>query len=350
MTSLDTSATATVDVAPASGTGTGTGTEAPADTGTRELLVRQVRLEADGVVSLQLADPSGKALAPWEPGAHLDLVLPSGLVRQYSLCGDPAERHHYTVAVLKEPASRGGSREIHDTGLVGRLLTVRGPRNQFRLTDAEHYLFLAGGIGVTPIVPMLAAVAALGRPYRLVYGGRTRASMAFLDRLGAIGGGTLEVLPEDEAGWPDLDAIVSSAPAGTAVYCCGPAGMIAALEGVCERHLPPGSLHVERFTAPVAPVAGELDAEPGATFEVELARTGVVLQVPPDRSLLRVVLEAVPSHLYSCEEGYCGTCEARVLDGEPDHRDTVLTDEEKDEGKMILCVGRACSPRLVLDL
>lgn len=320
------------------------------ETGTRELLVRQVRLEADGVVSLELADPSGGLLAPWEPGAHLDLVLPSGLVRQYSLCGDPADRRAYTVAVLREAASRGGSKEIHDTALVGRRLTVRGPRNQFRLVDAERYLFLAGGIGVTPIVPMAALVAGRGRPFRLVYGGRSRASMAFLDRLGDLCGGALEVLPEEEVGWPDLEAIVSDQPAGTAVYCCGPAGMIAAVEEVCGRHLEPGALHVERFTAPVAPSGEDLDAEPGETFEVELARSGVVLTVPPDRSLLRVVLEAVPSHLYSCEEGYCGTCEATVLDGDPDHRDTVLTDEEKAERKMILCVGRSHSPRLVLDL
>lgn len=325
-------------------------TAAAEDTGTRELLVRQVRLEADGVVSLELIDPTGSQLAAWEPGAHLDLVLPSGLVRQYSLCGDPAERHAYTVAVLRESASRGGSKEIHDTALVGRRLTVRGPRNQFRLVDAPSYLFLAGGIGVTPIVPMLAEVAGRGRPYRMVYGGRTRSSMAFLDRLADVGGEHLVVMPEDEAGWPDLDAILSAAPAGTAVYCCGPAGMIAAVEEACGRLLEPGALHVERFTAPVAPSEGDLEEAPAETFEVELARTGVVLTVPPDRSLLRVVLDAVPSHLYSCEEGYCGTCEARVLDGDPDHRDTVLTDEEKAEGKMILCVGRCHSGRLVLDL
>ncbi len=342
MTSVDT-ATAVAEHEPPE-------TVSSEDTATRELLVRQVRWEADGVVSLELVDPVGRALAPWEPGAHLDLALPSGLVRQYSLCGDPANRHAYTVAVLKEAASRGGSKEIHETPLVGRRLTVRGPRNQFRLVDADRYVFLAGGIGVTPIVPMVAEAAARGRPYRLVYGGRTRTSMAFLDRLAAPGGGEVEVLPEDEAGWPDLDAILSAAPPGTAVYCCGPAGMIAAVEEACDRLLEPGALHVERFTAPLAPTDGVAEAEPGETFEVELARSGVVLTVPPDRTLLRAVLDAVPSHLYSCEEGYCGTCEARVLDGDPDHRDTVLTEEERAEGKMILCVGRSRSPRLVLDL
>ena len=318
----------------------------------RELLVRQVRLEADDVVSLDLVDPHGGTLAPWEPGAHLDVVLPSGLVRQYSLCNSPDDDRSYRIAVLREAASRGGSKEIHETALVGRRLAVRGPRNQFRLVEATCYLFLAGGIGITPILPMLEAVRRARAPFRLVYGGRTRTSMAFLDTLSGLGADACQILPEDEAGWPDLPAILGACPPGTAVYCCGPAGMIEAVEACCARLLEPGALHVERFTAPVR---GEDRASPTAgggdgPFEVELARAGVVLTVPPGRSLLRVVLEAVPSHLYSCEEGYCGTCEANVLAGEPDHRDTVLSDDERAARKMILCVGRSRSPRLVLDL
>lgn len=257
--------------------------------------------------------------------------------------------------MLREPASRGGSKEVHETALVGRRLPVRGPRNQFPLVEAERYLFLAGGIGITPILPMLGAVHGRSRPWRLVYGGRSRASMAFLDALPSAGGGSCEIVPEDEAGWPDLQAILEATAPGTAVYCCGPPGMIAAVEGACARLLEPGALHVERFSASTPSEdgrAGDLgragDGE--EAFEVELARSGLVLRVPPDRSLLRVVLEAVPSHLYSCEEGYCGTCEARVVSGEPDHRDTVLSDEERADRKMILCVGRSRSPRLVLDL
>jgi ferredoxin-NADP reductase len=318
---------------------------------TRDLLVRQVRLEAEGVVSLQLTDPHGNELPAWEPGAHLDVILPSGLVRQYSLCGDVEDLSAYTVAVLREEASRGGSKEVHETALVGRLLGVRGPRNQFRLVEAEDYLFLAGGIGITPILPMVAAVREQGRPFRLVYGGRTRASMAFLDHPALSDPSSCTFLFEDEHGRPDIDGLVAGASPGTAVYCCGPPGMIAAAEASCGRLLARGALHVERFSAP--PSLEDLDRPLPASeraFEVELARTGKVLEVPPDRSLLRVVLDAVPSHLYSCEEGYCGTCEARVVAGEPDHRDSVLSDEERAEGKMILCVGRSRSPRLVLDL
>lgn len=331
----------------------------------RDLVVRQVRLEAEGVVSLDLVDPGGRPLDPWEPGAHLDVVLPSGLVRQYSLCGEPADQSAYRIAVLREPASRGGSKEVHETALVGRRLAVRGPRNQFALVDADRYLFLAGGIGITPVLPMVSAVARRSRPWRLVYGGRSRASMAFLDALPTTltgagegagkgegeGEGACEIVVEDEAGRPDLEAILRSAGPGTAVYCCGPPGMIAAVEAACARLLEPGALHVERFSAPIPTPGGPEPVGAGDdAFEVELARSGLVLRVPPDRSLLRVVLEAVPSHLYSCEEGYCGTCEARVVAGEPDHRDTVLTDEERADRKMILCVGRSRSSRLVLDL
>ncbi len=316
--------------------------------GTRPLLVRQVRLEAEGVVSLELVDPKRAPLPSWEPGAHLDVVLPSGLVRPFSLCGHPDDRTSYRVAVLLEETSRGGSKEVHETGLVGRLLTIRGPRNQFRLVEAEHYLFLAGGIGITPILPMISAVTGRGRPWELVYVGRRRATMAFLDTLATATGGRATIVARDESDRPDLEAILSSCSAGTSVYCCGPTAMLAAVEDCCGRLLGPGALHLERFTAP-PDGPDKVDGDDQA-FEVELARTGVVLQVPADRTLLRVVLDAVPSHLYSCEEGYCGTCEAHVLAGEPDHRDTVLTDEERAGHKMCICVGRSRSPRLVLDL
>lgn len=314
-----------------------------------ELLVRQIRWEADDVVSLWLVDPDGRRLPAWDPGAHIDLVLPSGLVRQYSLCGDLDDHRSWRLGVLREKESRGGSVEIHDTALVGRKVGVRGPRNHFRLVDASRYLFLAGGIGVTPILPMLQQAERQGTPWHLVYGGRSRSSMAYTDEIARRMDGTVDLLPQDEVGMPNLEAIMKAVQPGTAVYCCGPGGMIAAVEQACERHYDPGALHIERFTAPEQDeVQG--DAAADGSFEVELARSGVVLTVPPDRSLLRTVLDAVPSILYSCEEGYCGTCEQRVLAGEPDHRDTVLTDEEKAEGKMMICVGRSKSPRLVLDI
>lgn len=325
-----------------------------------ELLVRRATWAAEGVLALEMADPTGAGLPAWDPGAHIDLVLPSGLVRQFSLCGDLDDGSAYRIAVLREAVSRGGSAEIHDTQLVGRRLRAVGPRNRFALVDADALLFLAGGIGITPILPMLQAAERRGTPWLLVYGGRSRATMAFLDEIGRRRGGAVEVVPEAEAGLPDLEGALRTAGVGTAVYCCGPPGMIEAVEKLAADHLAPGALHVERFVPAAAAqgaepagagAAGPAGSAPGETFEVELARTGVVLTVPPDCSILQAVLEAVPSYLYSCQEGYCGTCEAHVLAGVPEHRDTVLTEEEAARNDtMMICVGRSRSPRLVLDI
>jgi ferredoxin-NADP reductase len=317
------------------------------------MLVRQATWEADGVMSLCLVDPDGRELAPWEPGAHLDLLLTSGLVRQYSLCGDPANRYSYTIAVLREPYGRGGSKEVHDTALVGKLVTVRGPRNHFELVPAKRYLFLAGGIGITPIRAMVEDVARRGDDWRLVYGGRSRGSMAFLSDLARFGEERVQVVPQDEKGMLDLDAALSEAEPDTVVYCCGPEGLIRAVEARCAM-VPSRDLHVERFgatgavkrtSAPVAEEAGE------QSFEVELRRTRATMTVPPDRTILEVVREAVPEAMSSCEEGFCGTCETTVLEGVPEHHDTILSPAEREKGKtMMICVGRSKTPRLVLDL
>jgi len=317
-----------------------------------ELLVQRSMWGADGVVVLDLVDPEGGLLLPWEPGAHLDVVLPSGLVRQYSLCGDLDDRERYRIAVLREARSRGGSVEVHDTGLVGKRIEVRGPRNHFSLVEAPHYLFLGGGIGITPLLPMMQDAEQRGVPWRLVYGGRSRSTMAFLDQLGGYGADRCKIVTEDEQGYPDFDAILRQAPEETAVYCCGPTAMIDVVEKRCAEHLPRGALHVERFTVEPSSEASRAARQANnEVVEVELARTGVTVAVAPDESILEAVLAVVPEHLYSCQEGYCGTCEVRVLDGEPDHRDVVLTDEEKATGdKMIICVSRALSARLVLDL
>ncbi|WP_410590109.1 PDR/VanB family oxidoreductase [Amycolatopsis sp. lyj-23] len=304
---------------------------------TRELLVDRKEELADGVVRLTLRDPDGGSLPPWEPGAHIDLVLP-GFVRQYSLCGDPAETSAYQVAVLREPGGRGGSAYVHDALSAGDRVEVDGPRNHFALVEAERYLFVAGGIGITPILPMLDAATASGRDWQLVYGGRTRASMAFTAEL-AHHGDRVSFRPQDEHGLLDLPTLLAATRPGTAVYCCGPEPLLAAVEA-----LGPADLHVERFTA--AADDGERTA-----FEVELAGSGRVLPVPADRSILEVVEEAGITVLSSCREGTCGTCETGVLGGTPDHRDSVLTAAERQENEvMMLCVSRACSPRLVLDL
>jgi ferredoxin-NADP reductase len=278
------------------------------------------------------------------------VILPSGLVRQYSLCGDLDDDRTYRVAVLLEPQSRGGSKEIHETGLVGRKVSVRGPRNHFQLEPAPQYLFMAGGIGITPIIPMLQQAEGTGIPWRLVYGGMNRKTMAFLDVIGRRGGGIVEIVPEDELGFPDFGTILEQAAAGTSMYACGPPGMLSALEDRCAQLRKTDALHVERFTAPEVTVA-PLDPDTAESFEIELARSGRLLRVPPDRTVLEVLRDVTPGVLYACEEGYCGTCEVRVLDGVPDHRDVFLPGDEHDSNKtMMVCVSRSRSPRLVLDL
>ncbi|WP_435118874.1 PDR/VanB family oxidoreductase [Amycolatopsis thermoflava] len=308
------------------------------------LLERKEELAA-GVVRLTLRHPAGEPLPEWDPGAHLDLVLGEGLVRQYSLCGDPGDRSVLQVAVLREPDGRGGSAWVHDRLSTGDTVRIRGPRNHFRLVDSPRYLFVAGGIGITPIVPMIARAEVSGADWRLVYGGRSRASMAFREELVARYGDRVEIRPQDETGLLDLDELLGAPRDGVAVYCCGPEPLLAAVEQRCAAW-PPGSLHVERFS----PKAGA-DAGERTTFEVELAASGRIVTVPPDKSILAAVEEAGVSVLSSCQEGTCGTCETPVLDGVPDHRDSLLTESERAANDtMMICVSRSCGPRLVLDL
>ncbi|MFG2607841.1 PDR/VanB family oxidoreductase [Streptomyces sp. NPDC048514] len=299
------------------------------------LLLASRETIADGVVRLRL---EGDGLPGWEPGAHLDLVLPSGLVRQYSLCGDPADPSSYTIATRLVGDGRGGSREVHEQLAEGMELEVRGPRNRFPLVAAPAYLFVVGGIGVTPVLPMLRALPD-GADWRLLYGGRTRASMPFLEEVRGLAGDRLTLVAEDEDGRPDLDALLAGVAAGTAVYCCGPEGLMAAVEA----RLPEGAtLHLERF-------APRTSADGNAEFEVELRRSGRTCTVPADSTLLAAVRRELPNTAYSCEQGFCGTCQQRVLEGEIDHRDELLTDAERADS-MLLCVSRSRSGRLVLDM
>jgi ferredoxin-NADP reductase len=311
----------------------------------RDVLVTARADEAEGVVVLTFELPDGGDLPAWTPGAHTDLLLGDGLVRQYSLCGDPADRRCWKVAVLLEPKSRGGSLFVHGELVAGAMLRVRGPRNHFALAPAKSYLFVAGGIGITPILPMVAASEAKGAHWRLVYGGRTRASMAFRSELTERYGERVDIRPQDETGLLDLAGLLGSADSGTLVYCCGPEPLLAAVEAACG-HWPSGSLHVERFSPKqfVEPV-------PQESFEVELAKSGMVLTVPPGRSVLRVVEEAGVTVLSSCTQGTCGTCETTVLAGVPEHHDSLLsTDERAANDTMFICVSRSRSPRLVLEL
>jgi ferredoxin-NADP reductase len=312
-----------------------------------DLVVASAAHVADGVVELRLADESGAGLPPWTPGAHVDLVLGDDLVRQYSLCGDPADPESYTVAVLREPESRGGSSYVHDKLTTGGRVRVRGPRNHFPLLASPRYEFIAGGIGITPILPMVAQADASGADWHLSYGGRTPASMAYADRLVATYGDRVTLVPFDQDGPLDLPTILGGPAADTLVYCCGPEGLLGAVESVCAASWPAGALHLERFAAK----ASEPPADGERSFELELAASGVTLRVPPDKSVFDVIQDAGISVLGSCHEGICGTCEQVVLEGEVDHRDSVLNASERAANDaMMVCVSRCLSDRLVLDM
>ncbi len=305
-----------------------------------ELVVAQREFAADGVLALTLRHPLGEPLPVWEPGAHIDVVLGPDLERQYSLCGDPADRDAWRIAVLREPDGRGGSAHVHGQLGQGDKVRVRGPRNHFALRPAPRYRFVAGGIGITPILPMLAAAEAAGAEWTLLYGGRSRESMAFAEELARYGD-RVTIAPQDETGLLDLASVLDDVPEGTLVYCCGPGALLDAVEARC----PAGVLHVERFQ-PKEQETGE-----NTEFEVELAQSGRTLTVLKDVSVLDTVRAAGVEVLFSCTEGTCGTCETDVLDGTPDHRDSVLTDEERESGEtMLICVSRCRGKRLVLDL
>jgi ferredoxin-NADP reductase len=310
-----------------------------------DLVVEAADVVAEGVVALTLADPDGDTLPPWTPGAHVDLLLGPDLVRQYSLCGSPSDSRTIRVGVLREPHSRGGSQFVHERLHVGSRVRVRGPRNHFPLVASARYVFIAGGIGITPLLPMMAEATAAGADWSLLYGGRTRASMAFTDELTPYGD-RVTLAPQDEVGLLDLESVLGTPQPDTLVYCCGPEPLLAAVEARCATW-PAGSLHLERFAAkPSAAPSGE---EHG--FSVELAQSGITLTVPADRSIFDVVQEAGVSVIGSCLEGICGTCETFIVSGEVDHRDSVLSEEEHEANEtMMICVSRCRGDRLVLDL
>ncbi|MGY2003453.1 PDR/VanB family oxidoreductase [Blastococcus sp. SYSU DS1024] len=317
---------------------------APVGTDVAVLRVTSKDVQADGVLTLELAAPSGGRLRDWTPGSHIDLVLPNGMTRQYSLCGDRWDPFTYRVGVLLEPAGRGGSSYVHDHLQVGDLVGVGGPRNNFPLVPSERYLFVAGGIGITPILPMIAQAEMLGADWRLLYGGRRRGSMAFLGELEQHGDRVL-VRPEDEHGLLDLAGFLGEPRDGVRIYACGPGPLLAAMERTCAGW-PPHTLRTERFVA-------EEGGTPARTapFQVELARSGTTVTVTPDKTVLEALNEVGVEVLSSCRRGVCGTCETTVLAGRPDHRDALLDDDERDaDDCMYVCVSRSRDERLVLDL
>jgi ferredoxin-NADP reductase len=314
---------------------------------TVELTVTKREELADDVVGLVFEDPSGSELPDWNPGAHIDLMLTDSLVRQYSLCSSPTDRRRWKVGVLLDPNGRGGSKHVHHELQEGSRVQVRGPRNHFPLQRASRYQFIAGGIGITPIMPMIEAAEADLADWQLLYGGRQRSSMAFVDELSKYGE-QVAIWPLDERGMPDLASVLGSPRDDTLVYCCGPEGLLSAVEQFCQSW-PKTALHVERFAAkPDAetPSDGAID-----NFQVVCQRSGITVDVGLGESILEAIRGKGISMLASCMEGICGTCETPVLEGRPDHRDSVLNDDEKAENDcMMICVSRSLSERLVLDL
>ena len=309
------------------------------------LTVSSIDRVAEDVLAITMVDPDGDELPPWTPGAHVDLILTPDLVRQYSLCGSPSDNRAIRIGVLHARNGRGGSALVHDRLRVGSTVRVRGPRNHFPLVTSPRYLFVAGGIGITPLLAMMAEATAAEADWTLLYGGRSRASMAFVDEL-AHYGDRVRLVPQDEAGVPDLDAALGQPGVDTLVYCCGPEGLLTAVEERCARW-PAGALHLERFAA--KPSESHLGQD--RSFELVLARSGLTLTVPPDRSVFDIVQSAGVSVLGSCHEGICGTCEQVVLEGEVDHRDSILSSDEREQNESIMiCVSRCRSDRLTLDL
>ncbi|MGL6235127.1 MAG: PDR/VanB family oxidoreductase [Segniliparus sp.] len=305
------------------------------------LVVGQRRDEAEGAIGLSLVARNRAALPPWSPGAHVDIVLPSGTMRQYSLCGDPADRREYRVAVRLVPGGQG-SGEIHRDVREGTELVIRGPRNGFPFAyphlaraDISSILFIAGGIGITAILPMVRAAAANRIDWRLVYVGRGKASLPFLAELEALGPERVET----RVGRSGADELLRHAGASTSVYFCGPPGMLAEVRAAVDRRSSAG-FHFERFSAP--PVVG------GSPFTVRLASTGEDIAVEATASALAAVRQRLPDVAYSCQQGFCGTCRVRVVDGTVERRGRSQFLDEP--GTMLLCSDRAEGDRLTVDL
>lgn len=318
-------------------------TGALAPVGTLALRVTAIRWLAPTIREIELAAPDGAALPPPSPGAHVDLALPGGLSRSYSLVNAPGDDRRYLVAVNRDPASRGGSAHVVETMRVGDIVEVAAPTNTFPLVDAPEIVLLAGGIGVTPILSMARARSAAGLPFTLHYAVRSRADAAYLPELLALPGGTVHVHDDAAEGRVlDVAACVAAAPAGAHLYCCGPEPMLAAFAAATGGR-PEGTVHVEHFS-------NSFEASTSA-FTVVLKRKGLELEVPAGRTIMDVLMEAGVRVAHSCREGVCGTCETRVIEGVPDHKDNVLSDREKASNKLIMiCCSGAKSDRLVLDI
>jgi ferredoxin-NADP reductase len=324
-------------------TGTG-GTAAQASEELIDVRLTAIRYAARDTNLFEFARTDGRPLPPYEPGAHIDLHLPNGLVRQYSLIVARSDLSTYTVGIKRDPASRGGSKYIHDELRVGKTIAISAPRNNFPLKeDARHVILFAGGIGITPIWCMVQRLAEHGRSWQLYYSARSRADMAFLQTLESMTGATFHFDDEAAGKFLDIAQLVAQAPNDAHLYCCGPAPMLAAFE-TATKDWPREQIHIEYFTPKAAP------AKSGG-FTVELARSRQEFFIPEGKTILEVLLDAGVDVDYSCELGICGACEQRVIAGQPEHRDSILTEEEQAANtRVMICCAGCNSERLVLDL
>jgi vanillate O-demethylase ferredoxin subunit len=316
---------------------------------TIEVRVAAKACEAEGICSYELVRLDGAPLPPFEAGAHIDVHLSGKLVRQYSLCNAPGETHRYQIGVLRDADSRGGSQAMHDHIDTGSVLQISAPKNHFPLVEAQRTLLLAGGIGVTPILAMAESLAAKGAAFEMHYSARSPERAAFKERIGASGfAGQVHFHYDsgDAAQKLDLARLLAAPEAGTHVYVCGPQGFIDHVLG-SARSLgwPAAQLHVEYFSAAAVDSSGD------QAFDVKLASSGKVVSVPAGTTVIKALAEQGVEIAYSCEEGVCGTCLTRVLEGVPDHRDMYLTEEEQAANDQFTpCCSRAKTKLLVLDL
>jgi ferredoxin-NADP reductase len=308
------------------------------------LVVTGKKVEADGLISLELQRPGGGRLPDWTPGAHIDLILPNGVTRQYSLCGDPNDWQRYRIGVLREPETQGGSRYIHDNLAVGHEVSFGGPRNNFAVVPSPHFSFIAGGVGVTPILPMLRMAEQMGASWRLLYLGRSRETMAFLDEL-SDWPERVDLHPADARGRADVASWLADAPVESKLYVCGPSRLLDSVEELTLGWRR-GWVRMERFTAREHGVPART-----TPFELELSESSLIVTVQPDETVATAIRAAGVRVLTSCGKGVCGTCETTVLAGVPDHRDSLLDEEERNANDcMFPCVSRSRSDRLVLEL
>lgn len=313
---------------------------------TRLLLrVQSIAWETEGILVFEFRDPNGQELPDFTPGAHIELSVPGGWKRSFSLINLPEDGRRYVIAVYREPNGRGGSKALHEKIRIGDLIEVDSPINNFPpVDDTGPFVFIAGGIGITPFLPTLERVARAGHWFDLYYSVRTRGAAAFMERL-SVHGDRLHLVVTREPGGRRLDiaSVVAHTPRGAQLYCCGPKSMLDDFNAaIADRD--PAQVHVEYF-APVEPAAT------AGGFLVELVRTGRTIAVPPGKTILQTLLDEGLDVPCSCLEGVCGTCETRVLEGVPDHRDAVLTKQEREAGKtMMICCSGAKSEKLVLDI